>query len=195
MVVTPPYTQQNSAHHWQFCTPISCDSHARGADLCQNPILGGLLVHTQGHHIAMGPCINLKSYVATRLQPQGHQLQVIQVGLGCACLKDLLILSLADCPTVPISSGQYRFGALCPESRSYLSRDVECPALSRPWTVAHVHAQAITIDRASFQIASAQRVAYQGRCKRPAGPAIAVPFFLAMRTFCRKIESHPYIMQ
>ena len=41
----------------------------------------------------------------------------------------LTALAIADCPTVPILSGQYRFKGLCPESRLYLSRDNECPAI------------------------------------------------------------------
>ena len=40
-----------------------------------------------------------------------------------------ILAKKADCPTVPILSGQYRFEGLCPESRLYLSRDNECPAI------------------------------------------------------------------
>ena len=56
------------------------------------------------------------------------------------CMKELLspyvivgsyrcYIHVVDCPTVPILSGQYRFEGLCPESRLYLSRDNECPAI------------------------------------------------------------------
>ena len=47
----------------------------------------------------------------------------------CYYIKHSINLLVTDCPTVPILSGQYRFEGLCPESRLYLSRDNECPAI------------------------------------------------------------------
>ena len=40
------------------------------------------------------------------------------------------LVRFADCPTVPILSGQYRFERFSPESRLDLSRDNECPTIS-----------------------------------------------------------------
>ena len=69
-------------------------------------------------------------------------------------VEEVVHMVYRDCPTIPTSSGQYRFKALCPESCSYLSWDVECPAPSRPCT--RTRARHHDSVRAATIIASAQ---------------------------------------
>ena len=131
---------------WRYSTQISHQLHAQQTALTPRyppptmallythipapPVLLSLLALLYTHIPAPPVLLSLLAHTHIPALPVLHSLLAHPLLLHKALQVFLLqYRHYTDCPTVPILSGQYRFEGLCPESRLYLSRDNECPAI------------------------------------------------------------------